>query len=184
MELVAAAVAVSLAFDCFSVALGAGTLHEKVNLPIGMKLAISFGAFQSGMLLAGWGAGSRLAGIAAEYDHWIAFILLMAVAAHMIYDAFRNGCSMAGAQLTPMLLLMLSIATSIDALVVGFSLSFLKAWVVAAAIIAGLSSFSLTIIGYYLGVKTRCVVGERAGAVGGGILILVGLKILLDHLLA
>lgn len=184
MELVAAAVALSLAFDCFSVAWGVGALRGEAGSLIDMKLATYFGAFQSGMLLAGWGAGSKLAGIAAEYDHWIAFTLLMGVAAHMIYDAFRNGCSMSNAKLTPMLLLALSIATSVDALAAGFSLSFLRSWIVASAIIAGLSSFILTMTGYHLGVRSRCAVGDRATAVGGGILIIVGLKILVDHLFA
>lgn len=184
MDLVTAAIAVSLALDCFSVALGAGTFHGKTDPLIGMRMAASFGAFQSGMLLAGWGAGSRFTELVAEYDHWIAFILLTAVAVHMIHEALRDGCSIREARFSYMLLLALSIATSIDALVVGFSLSFLKAWIVPTSVMAGLTSFTLTIMGYYLGVKTGCLIGGRAGAVGGAILILVGLKILLEHLLA
>jgi len=182
MEFVAAAAAVSLAFDCFSVAIGAGTMNKGASMPTSLKLASSFGAFQSGMLLAGWSAGSRLAGIIAEYDHWIAFILLTAVACHMLYDAFRNRHHLKWGELTLTLLLTLSIATSLDALTVGFSLPFLRTWPIASAVIAGLSSFILTIIGYQLGIRARCMIGERASAIGGTILILVGVKILLDHL--
>jgi len=184
MDPATAAIALSLALDCFSVAIGTGTVQGRADLAACFKMAASFGAFQSGMLLAGWRAGSELAELAAGYDHWIAFALLAAAAAHMIHGALRGGCSRGGRGTSIALLLTLSIATSIDALVVGFSLSFLNIRAVPASTAAGLAAFTLTVIGYGLGSRIGGAVGGRAGVIGGAILILVGLKILLEHLAA
>ena len=185
MNVVVAAIAVGLALDCFSVALGAGILSEKFDVLESLKMSASFGAFQSGMLLAGWSIRDKIVGYFSEYDHWIAFILLTAVAAHMIYDAFRKEADAEKIRNGLLLILTLSIATSIDALAVGFSLPVIETtWIISAFTATGLAAFTLTITGYYFGAKTRCLIGEKAGAAGGVILLMVGLKILMEHLFA
>jgi len=176
---VAVAIAVSLALDCLSAAFCLGAGGEDPRTSQALLTASFFGAFQSGMIVAGWVGGSLLR-IASQHDHWIAFILLAAAGAHMIREAFRGDGGRCRS-FTIQLLLALSIATSVDALAVGFSLPFMRyqaTWISAAS---GLASFTLTLLGYFLGLRARALIGGKAGAVGGTILILLGLKILLEH---
>ncbi|MCD6312767.1 MAG: manganese efflux pump [Thaumarchaeota archaeon] len=180
MIAVVAAIAVSLALDCLSAAFCLGAGGEEPKASQALLTAGFFGAFQSGMILAGW-TGGTLFRIASQHDHWIAFILLAAAGAHMIREAFKGDGSKSCRPFTIQLLLALSIATSIDALAVGFSLPFMNyqaTWISAAS---GLASFALTLLGYLLGLRARTLIGGKAGAVGGTILILLGFKILLEH---
>ncbi len=148
-----------------------------------LKTATTFGIFHIGMLLLGWGLGSGAAELISEFDHWIAFSLLSAAGAHMVYEA--TCCN--PADLKPGIgfrsLLSLSIATSIDTLIVGFSLPFMKIPIPIMALLVGVTSSTFTAIGWYLGTRTRIIMGKKSEAIGGAILILIGLKILFDHLL-
>ena len=177
---VVAAIAVGLALDCFSAAFAAGACWERVKAFTPLLLAASFAAFQAGMILLGW-AGGSLIEVAAHYDHWIAFILLAAVGGHMIWGGL-SGEPMGCEPLTLRLLITLSVATSMDALAVGFSTPFMGLEVVSMSVAAGLASLILAILGYFMGLRVRGLAGEKASIVGGAILVLLGLKILLEHL--
>lgn len=178
MDVSSLAVSISLALDCFSVSASRFT-GIGFDRRSSFKMASSFGAFQFLMFYAGWHIGYGFSGIVEEFDHWIAFILLFSIGIHMIYQSIK------GEQLheVPFTLLLLSIATSIDALAAGISLSMVGLDALAPAITAGTSSFFLTITGSYLGFKGKKVIGERSGAFGGAVLILIGLKILAEHLI-
>lgn len=178
---VIAAIAVGLALDCFSAAFAMGACWERVRVLIPLVLATSFGAFQAGMIWLGWTGGSLLEAM-VYYDHWIAFILLVAVGTHMIHDGIK-GDVMRCKPMTLRLLIALSTATSIDALVVGFSAPLMGLAVTGISIAAGLASFILAILGYFLGSRARSLAGERAPIIGGAMLLLLGLKILLEHMI-
>ncbi len=176
-----AAIAVGLALDCFSAAFAAGACWERMKAFTPLALAASFGTFQAGMIWMGWAGGSFIEAV-VYYDHWIAFILLAAVGSHMIMEGL-SGEVVRCESLTARLLIILSVATSIDALAVGFSLPFIGLEVVGMSIAAGLASLILAALGYLIGLKARGLAGERASILGGVILILLGLKILLEHLI-
>ncbi|MCL7393448.1 MAG: manganese efflux pump MntP family protein [Thaumarchaeota archaeon] len=177
---VVAAIAVGLALDCFSAAFAAGACWERVKTFTPLLLAASFGAFQAGMILLGW-TGGNLIEAAVYYDHWIAFVLLAAVGGNMIREGL-SGEPMRCEPMTLRLLITLSVATSIDALAVGFSTPFMGLEVVSMSLAAGLASLTLAILGYFMGLKVRSLAGERASIIGGAILVLLGFKILLEHL--
>lgn len=161
---VIAAIAISLALDCLSAAFCLGAGGDDPRTSQALLTASFFGIFQSGMIVAGWAGGSLLR-ITAQHDHWIAFILLAAAGAHMIREAFKGDGLERCRLFTIQLLLALSIATSIDALAVGFSLPFISyqaTWISAAS---GLASFALTLLGYFIGLRARSLIGGKAGAV-------------------
>ncbi|MEM1737710.1 MAG: manganese efflux pump [Nitrososphaerota archaeon] len=174
------AIAVGLALDCFSAAFAVGACWERVRAFAPLVLATSFGAFQAGMMWLGWAGGSLLEAM-VHYDHWIAFILLAAVGAHMIHEGLR-GEVMRCEPMTLRMLIALSTATSIDALAVGFSAPLIGLAVAGMSIAAGLASFILAILGYFMGSRIRSLAGKRAPIFGGAMLILLGLRILLEHM--
>jgi putative Mn2+ efflux pump MntP len=154
---VVAAIAVGLALDCFSAAFAAGACWERVKTFTPLLLAASFGAFQAGMILLGW-TGENLIEAAVYYDHWIAFVLLAAVGGNMIREGL-SGELMRCEPMTLRLLITLSVATSIDALAVGFSTPFMGLEVVSMSLAAGLTSLTLAILGYFMGLKVRSLAG-------------------------
>lgn len=173
--------AAGLAMDCFAVSLSAGIALKRTALSYKLKVAFLFGGFQAGMMLLGWFGGSRLASYIETFDHWIAFGLLAFIGAKMIYEAFHekeekcNYCS-------NRTLLMLSVATSVDALAVGVSFAFLKVPVMISAAIIGFMSFLAPLAGISIGEKAGEKLGSKAEISGGVILILIGAKILIEHL--
>jgi putative Mn2+ efflux pump MntP len=175
--------AVGLAMDCFAVSLSAGTCRVKVKTSILLKMAIMFGIFQAGMTFIGWFVGSAFAGIIGAFDHWIAFGLLLAVGGKMILEALKkeedktaiNYCS-------NRIILLLSVATSIDALAVGISFSILKAGLVLPVMVIGVVSFLFSIAGGFIGRKTGEMLGDKAELFGGLILVGIGIKILIEHI--
>lgn len=181
MVIIAAAIAIGLALDCFSVALGMG-MGARMGRGSILKTALTFGVFHIVMLSLGWGAGSRVAELVSKLDHWIAFGLLSATGIHMIYETFQRDQSDPDPDIGIRSLLSLSIATSIDTLIIGFSLPFLKIQLPLMALLVSLTSSTFTTLGWYLGTRVRLAVGRRSEALGGAILILIGLEILLEHL--
>lgn len=121
----------------------------------------------------------------ADYDHWVAFILLLVVGSRMIWESFRSreGQSKKVDVTRGLILLTLSVATSIDALAVGLSFAFLEVNIVLASSSIGVVAFVVTAIGFFLGRKTGKLIGRRAEAIGGIFLIGIGLRILLTHIL-
>ncbi len=161
---------ISLALDCFSVSISNSACLNDLKMRDALTYATSFGFFQSFMLLLGFSFGLLLAPQIQAFDHWIAFLLLLFAGINM----------MRGNEVRSAMLLILSIATSIDALSVGIALSLLGFEVITPSLVAGSSSFLLTIVGYCLGSRLRWM-GDRSEKVGGLIIIAIGVKILVEH---
>jgi len=179
-------IAVSLAMDAFAVSVAKGIASRTVKLSLALQLSIFFGLFQGLMPILGWYSGSFMSAKLQNYDHWIAFVILSAVGGKMIYEAFQIEKEEEKATVDYIgfyLLISLSIATSIDAFAVGFSFSFLKILIFFPALIIGIVTFIFSFAGTYIGNKFGHFFENKIEIVGGIILILVGLKILLSHLL-
>lgn len=170
--------------DALSVAVGIGAAARTLTPGAVLRLAGSFGLFQFAMPLAGWLAGRAVADHISRYDHWVAFLLLALVGGKMIWESFRHEKERAhaGDPTRGMTLLVLSVATSIDALAVGLSLAFLKAPIVHASIVIGIVCFLMTAAGMVFGRKLGELFGKKAELVGGLVLLGIGIKILWDHL--
>lgn len=177
--------AVALAMDCFAISLGLACGQKGLTMRQAVRMAFFFGAFQCGMPVLGWFAGENVVRLMAGFDHWVAFGLLAAIGGRMIYESFglsdeEKACrpdQTRGARL-----LILSVATSIDALAVGLSLGVIKAGIFYPAAVIGIVCFAMTILGAKLGPVVGRVAGKRAELLGGLILIGIGLKILIGHL--
>ena len=177
-------IAVALAMDAFAVALSAGVQLNPITGRQLFRLGFHFGLFQGMMPVIGWLAGIGLKRFVTIYAPWIAFILLTFVGGKMIYEALTDhdedkirrdptrGATM----------VMLSLATSIDALAVGFSMSLLGVAIWTPAVIIGVITGSLTVAGMLLGRKIGTIWGERVEIFGGVILVGIGLKILVQAL--
>jgi putative Mn2+ efflux pump MntP len=178
-------ISVGLAMDAFAVAVAAGLAIGRVTPRQTFRLAFHFGLFQFLMPILGWLAGQQLASCVQPYDHWIAFGLLSFVGGKMLVEALRGEHSQSRSDPTRGLTLVtLSVATSIDALAVGLSMAFLQVSVWVPAAVIGLVTAAITTAGIGFGGLLGPRWGNRAEAVGGGVLLLIGLKILADHLLA
>jgi len=179
------AIAVALAMDAFAVSIAAGVSLKNVSFRQTFRLAWHFGLFQAVMPIIGWSAGLTIRSLIEAYDHWIAFGLLAFVGINMLREAFGDHLA-EDKTIDPtkgLTLVMLSVATSIDALAVGLSLSLIKASIWTPAFIIGLVATAFTILGLQLGERVGAVAGlsHYADAVGGIVLLLIGLKILHEH---
>ena len=178
-------VAVGLAMDAFAVSIVTGSLYRKLHVVHALRMASFFGGFQAMMPIIGSLAGLGLRGYIGVYDHWIAFGLLTFVGGKMVYEAFA--IESAEKNLDPsnlMILLSLSVATSIDALAVGVTLSLLATSIVFSALIIGVITFGLSYAGIAIGKRFGHFFESKIEVIGGFILIAIGLKILLSHLQA
>lgn len=177
-------IAIGLSADCFAVALGGSISMKTLSRLQIFRVSLAFGLFQALMPVLGWLAGQTLVKIIADYDHWVAFILLAIVGGRMIWESFRSEESRSeNADITKgVLLLTLSVATSIDALVVGLSFAFLEISIITASLTIGTVALVVTAIGFQLGRKLGSLIGRRAEALGGIVLIGIGLRILLTHI--
>ena len=178
-------IAVGLAMDAFAVSVVTGSLSKEFKLRHALRMALFFGGFQAIMPIIGFLAGLSLQGYIAAYDHWVAFALLSLVGGKMIYESFR--IEAAGKDRNPAnlpVLLILSFATSIDALAVGFTLSLLKAPIALAVTIIGLVTFALSYAGVFIGKRFGHFFESKVEIIGGLILIAMGVKIVIEHLTA
>jgi len=176
-------IAVSLAMDAFAVSIVTGSAYRQLRLKHALRMAVFFGGFQALMPLIGSLAGLSIKAYVVHYDHWVAFGLLSAIGGKMIYESFT--LESAEKNLDPsnvFVLLVLSVATSIDALVVGITLSFLRVPLAAAVVVIGLVTFVLSYLGVFIGKKFGHFFESKIEAVGGLILIGLGVKILFEHL--
>ena len=178
--------AVGLAMDCFAVALGLGTTEHIDRLRPALRLAWHFGLFQALMPVIGWLAGRSIEPLISEFDHWLAFGLLAFVGGRMIRSGLASGDEVVSTKdpSRGRTLVILSVATSIDALAVGFSLAAIGVDIALPTIIIGLTSLALTLVGLMLGRRLGQAFGKRMEMVGGIILILIGLRVLISHLFA
>jgi len=170
--------------DAFAVSVTCGLTLPPPKKWNAFKIAFSFGMFQALMPVIGWFAGKALSVYIQQFDHFIAFIILFLIGSRMIYKALKEGdCDPIDPTNFPVLL-MLSIATSIDALAVGVTFAFLNMTIVTPVLIIGLITFIISALGVSLGHRVGCRLGKTAEIVGGAILIIIGIKILIEHLLA
>ncbi len=176
-------IAVGLAMDAFAVSIVSGSAYKQLKIKHAFRIAVFFGGFQAIMPLVGSLAGISVKEYVADYDHWLAFALLSAVGAKMIYESFK--IAPADESFNPesiLVLLVLSVATSIDALAVGITLSLLRVSIATAVIIIGLVTFVLSYLGVFIGKRFGHFFESKIEAAGGLVLIALGLKILIQHL--
>ena len=177
-------ISVGLGMDCFAVSTACAANTSQMKTSTMLLPALSFGLFQASMFLAGIFVGEGLSRFMQSFDHWVAFIILSAIALKMIFHNKKSGEDEKCMLENPYVLLVLSVATSIDALVVGFSAGLLKSSVFMPTVTIGAASFMMTIAGEFMGKKIGKRIERKAQIVGGVILLLIGTKILISHLLS
>ncbi len=182
MDVMILLVAVGLAMDSFSVSITNGLAHKTFRVASALRIGLFFGLFQALMLLIGWFAGIHVLDLISGLDHWIAFGLLAFIGCRMIYESLRSNTKKLLGSLGIGLLLTLSVATSIDALAVGLSFSFLRISIVVPALVVGLVAFALSFLGVYVGGKLGHFLRNRVEILGGVILIAIGIKVVVEHL--
>ena len=177
-------IAFGLAMDAFAVSITKGLTIKNLKVKDAFVIALFFGMFQAFMPILGWLAGVGLNEIISSIDHWVAFILLSAIGCKMIYESTKIEKNQnQDKSITLSILLVLSIATSIDALAVGVSFALLTIPILLPSIIIGFVTFSLSFIGVYIGNRKGHFFEGKIEIIGGIILILIGLKILIEHML-
>lgn len=178
-------IGLGLAMDAFAVSLTVGmNTTKKDKWGMALKAGAFFGGFQGIMPLIGWAVGMSFAEYIQKIDHWIAFILLAVVGGKMIFEAMKEEDISEKEEkgYSNKRFIILAIATSIDALAVGISFAFLNVNILSAISIIAIITFVICMIGVFLG-KTLCnILGSKAEIAGGVILVIIGIKILLDHL--
>ena len=180
-------IGVGLSMDAFAVSICKGLGMKRLNMGQALVIGLFFEGFQALMPLIGWALGTQLADFITPIDHWIAFILLALIGGKMLFDAFRGDDEgEAGEPKDTRLdlkeLLMLAIATSIDALAVGITFAFLGVNIVWAIAVIGVTTFALSVVGVAVGHAFGARYEKGATIAGGIVLILIGCKILLEHL--
>ncbi len=176
--------ALALSMDSFSVALSVGCAGQATGKREAFRLAFFFGLFQGGLPILGWFAGTLIEPIIAPYDHWIAFSLLLFVAIRMIRSGVNQTEDVQQNDPTRGLpLLLLSIATSIDALSVGLGLSMLGMKIWTPSIVIGLITMLVSAFGVTTGSRLGLKFGKRMQIVGGVVLIMIGIRIVVSHMI-
>lgn len=177
-------VALGVSADAFAVALGKGLHIRRLGVRDAAAIALSFGGFQALMPLIGWFVGVRLQGYITEVDHWVAFGLLALIGGKMLHEALTAGPDDEPDEdhVGVRELLVLSVATSIDALAVGVSLAFLDVSILGAAALIGVVTAVVSLVGVVVGHRAGLRFRGPAEIAGGVVLILIGLRILLEHL--
>jgi putative Mn2+ efflux pump MntP len=176
-------VAVGVSADAFAVALGKGLHMKTFDLRHAIAIAVAFGGFQAVMPLVGWVLASQFARYITGVDHWVAFGLLCLIGLKMIVDAVRghDDAEEDSDALPVRELLVLAVATSIDALAVGISFAFLPVSIWRAVVLIGVCTLVLSFVGVLLGRRVGARYGAPAEIAGGVILILIGTRVVLDH---
>ena len=170
--------------DAFAVSLAVGSRIERLSFRPLFRLSFHFGLFQFMMPIIGWFLGSRIEHIVSSFGHWVAFGLLFIIGAKMVYESFSREAKLKGRAdpTRKWLLILLSIATSIDALAVGFSIALLNVQVFAASLIIGIVAAIMTLIGMFFGKRLGAVFGRRMELLGGLILIAIGVKTVIENM--
>lgn len=179
------AIAVALAMDAFAVAIAAGIKLGSVDWRQNFRLAWHFGFFQAAMPVIGWAAGLTIRQQIERYDHWVAFILLVFVSQGMLREAFKKeeGTNTPKDPTKGATMVMLSLATSLDALAVGLSLSMINISIWAPSLIIGIVAAVFTTIGLHLGkrVSKAAKIRRYADIIGALVLLAIGINILREH---
>ena len=174
--------AVGLSMDAFAVSICKGLSIRALMPRHAVIVGLWFGAFQALMPLIGWLLGASFADKIAAVDHWIAFVLLSIIGGNMIKEALGKGEEDCDPSLAPMTMLLLAVATSIDALAVGVTFAFLRVDILPAITLIGVCTFVISAAGVKVGNVFGTRYKSKAELFGGVVLVLIGLKILLEHL--
>lgn len=176
-------IAFGLSADCFAVAVSAGISGNTRSFLKIVKVGLFFGGFQALMPLIGWLAGRTVIDYIEGIDHWLAFGLLAFIGGKMIWESFHDDEEKRKDRdiTRGLTLIVLSVATSIDALAVGLTFAFLEVNIGLACLIIGIVSFAVTIAAFYIGRKAGDLIGRRAEIVGGLVLIGIGIKTVIEH---
>lgn len=174
-------IAVGLSMDAFAVSVCKGLSVNRLEKKHAAIVGLYFGGFQFLMPVIGYLLGSRFESLITSVDHWIAFALLLVIGGNMIKESFGEAEKL-NDDFGFKTMVLLAVATSIDALAVGITFAFLQVRIVPAASLIGVTTFSLSALGIYIGHRFGARYKARAERVGGVILILIGVKILLEHL--
>jgi putative Mn2+ efflux pump MntP len=179
-------IAAGLAMDATAVAIGTSVLLGRVTARQVFRFAFHFGLFQAAMPVLGWLAGRGLKEYIESWDHWVAFVLLAVIGSKAIFDAIKGEASEADVSdpTRGLSLVVLSIATSIDALAVGLSLAVLDVNIWYPCALIGIVTATLTVCGMFLGSRVGQRFGDRVRILGGLILLGIGVKILVEHTIA
>ena len=175
-------IGIGLAMDAFAVSICKGLSMRKIMIKNAIIIALYFGFFQGFMPVIGYALGSAFSTIVESIDHWIAFILLGFIGANMIKESFDDEEEKRNDKVDFKTMIVLSIATSIDALATGVTFAFFEVNILVACILIGVITFLISLIGVKIGNKFGDRYQNKAEFLGGTILILMGLKILLEHL--
>lgn len=170
-------IAIGLAMDAFAVSLSAGITTRRSLAKTGIMAALVFGGFQGGMAILGWYAGSAVSSFLAGYGPFIAFLILAGIGIRMIYESRQEGTGVSPIETLPALMLM-GIATSIDALFAGAGIALLGEPVLIPAVIIGVVTAVLSFVGVFAGRRIGHLIGKYAEIAGGVILVAIGLKML------
>ncbi len=174
--------AVALSMDAFAVSIGLGAKGVRNTLALAIKAGIFFGLFQALMPLIGYFAGVGFLEYIEHLDHWVAFLLLALIGGKMFYESFSEEIGEDIAQITNRVMFILAIATSIDALAAGFTLTLFELPPLLSILLIGVTTFVFSIAGVYIGTTTGTYLESKAERLGGVILIAIGTKILVEHL--
>lgn len=178
-------IASALAMDSFAVSISAGLSLKKLKLSTMLRISITFAVFQGMMPVIGWFVGQSFADIITAYDHWVVFLLLSIIGGKMIYESFCNEPSAKCININcNKTITGLAIATSIDALAVGVSFSLLNLEIYFPALVIGLITLVFSFAGLTIGYKLGSIFRSKIELIGGIILIAIGIKILISHLMA
>ena len=176
-------IAFGLAMDAFAVSITSGIAIKRLRIEHALRIGLFFGSFQAAMPVIGWLAGMSLRGFIFGVDHWVAFGLLSLIGGKMVYESLKMEPEKKETNpLNVYVLLILSLATSIDALAVGLSFAFIKIAIITPAILIGIVTFLLSFLGAFVGNRLGHFFENKIELVGGFILIVMGMKILLEHL--
>ncbi|HEX2968014.1 MAG TPA: manganese efflux pump MntP family protein [Bacteroidales bacterium] len=178
------AIALGLSFDTFAVSLSYGVVRNGIIFRQASRVALVFAAFQGGLTVAGYFLGSFVSGLLSEADHWIAFGLLLFLGGKMIFEGFREDNEEVKDYGNPFILCTAAVATSIDAFAVGVSLALLRIEIWGAGILIGAVTFLASMTAIRIGKSAGERLGSKVEILGGLMLIGIGIKILMEHLLA
>lgn len=176
-------IGLALAMDAFAVSIAGGIIEKKKMIKHAFFASFMFGFFQMLMPIIGWALGFKFREAIVSFDHWVAFCLLVAIGAKMIYEGFKiEEVEEKALSFTVSAVLVLSIATSIDALAAGLSFACLDVAIFTPAAIIGIITFFTCLLGFAIGAKFGHLFENKVEIFGGVILILIGLKILIQHI--
>ena len=175
-------IAFAMSTDAFAAAVARGASLRQPHFPQALKTGLLFGVVEGCTPLLGWFIGSRTSHLLAQWDHWIAFFLLLGLGLKMIHEGLQAPDTPRPARRGVLMTLLTAIATSLDALVVGLGFAFIQVNIVVAATLIGLATMLMVTLGILIGQRLGALLGKRAEILGGLVLIVVGAVILREHL--